>query len=105
MILVFGILISSPCFPKDAFGQQNIRTAEGRINAIDTFKSTVSVKSLMAYPLIKYNDVTLFVGPNTKITRLGSAMSIFDLTMGAPVDIKYAEKDDISDALLITVTK
>ena len=104
-VLAFGILIASPYIPNDAFGQQNIRSAEGRINAIDTFKSTVGVKSLIAYPLIKYNSVTLFVGPNTKIMRQGSAISIFDLTMGAPVNIKYAEKDDVSDALQITVTK
>jgi hypothetical protein len=78
---------------------------EGKINAIDTFKSTVTVKSLLVYPLITYRDITLFVGPNTKIMRLGSAISIFDLTMGAPVNVKYAEKDDLSDALQITVTK
>jgi hypothetical protein len=104
LILVFGISISSLGLSKDALGQQNIQTAEGRINAIDTFKSTVTVKSLLVHPIITYKDVTLFVGPNTKITRQGGVISIFDLTMGAPVSVRYAEKEDVSDALLIAVT-
>lgn len=105
LILVFGILTAFFCIPNDVSCQQNIRAMEGKINAIDTFKSTVTIKSLMVYPLITYRDVTLFVGPNTKIMRLGSAISIFDLTMGAPVTVKYAEKDDLSDAIQIVVTK
>lgn len=105
LILVSGILIFFPFCPKYSFAQKNIHAAEGRISAIDTFKSTVTVKSLMVYPVIIYKDVTLFVGPNTKMMRLGSAISIFDLTMGCPVNIEYADKVDIPEALLITVTK
>ena len=82
LILVLVILISSLCCLKDSFAQQNIQTAEGRISAIDTFKSTITVKSLLIHPIITYKDVVLFVGPNTKITRQGSAINIFDLTMG-----------------------
>ncbi|MCX5678961.1 MAG: hypothetical protein NTY76_07665 [Candidatus Omnitrophica bacterium] len=105
LILTFGILIFSPSCPKDSLAQQNIRAVEGKIYAIDTFKSTVTVKSLMLAPVIKYSDVTLFVGPNTKIKRLGSDISIFDLTMGCPVNVQYADKVGTPEALSITVTK
>jgi hypothetical protein len=105
LVLVFGILISSFCCPKDILAQQTMRETEGRISGIDTFKSTVNVKSLMLYPVIVYKDVTLFVGPDTKITRQGSAISIFDLTMGCPVNVQYADKVGIPEALSIMVTK
>ena len=105
LILALGILISSPCCPKDSFDKQNIHAAEGRISAIDTFKSTVTVKSLMFDPIITYNDVTLFIGPNTKIVSKGSVISIFDLVMGNLVNVKYTDSDDVSEASLITVIK
>jgi len=105
LILAFGIFISSPCCPTDSSDEQSIYVAEGRISAIDTFKSTVTVKSLIAYPIIKYNEVTLFVGPDTKIIYKGGAMSIFDFVMGNLVNAKYAGKDDILEALLITIIK
>ena len=105
LILVAVILMSSAYCLNDGLAQQNIRAAEGRIYAIDTFKSTITVRSLLFDPVIVYKNVTLFVGPNTKMMRLGSAISIFDLTMGSPVNVKYADNGDTPEALSITVTK
>ena len=105
LILVFGILTAFFCYPKDSFAQQDIQTVEGRLSAIDTFKSTITVKSLLLDPIIVYKDVTLFVGPDTKLMRQGDTISIFDLTMGSPVSVKYVDKIDTPEALSITVTK
>ena len=105
LILMFAILTSSSCYAKDDFDGQDIFAAEGKISAIDTFKSTVTVKSLMLYPVIKYKEVNLFISPSTKIMNKSGPISIFDLIMGNPVEVKYAGKDDILEALLIKVTK
>jgi len=105
LILAFGILISFSCHAEDNFDGQNIFAAEGKISAIDTFKSTVTVKSLILYPVIKYKEVNLFISPSTKIMNKSGPISIFDLIMGNPVEVKYAGKDDILEALLIKVTK
>jgi hypothetical protein len=105
LMFVFGILAVSSCCFGGSLDEQNIYSAEGKISAIDTFRSTVIVKSLLIYPVIKYQDVTLFVGPNTKITSPDGSIDIFDFTIGTPVNVKYVNKNDVSEALLIAVTK
>ena len=104
LILGLGILAASTCCPEDSY---DIYAVEGRISAIDTFKSTISVKSLITYPVITYNVVTFFIGPDTTITRKdnSSINSIFDLVMGNLVNIKYVNKDDNLEALQIIVIK
>ena len=104
LILVSGISIFSLCCP-DSLNGQSTHDVEGKISAIDTFKSIIIVKSLSLHPIIAYKDVTLFVGPDTKIMRKGSAISIFDIAMGNPVNVKYADKESTPEALLITVIK
>lgn len=89
-----------------AFGAQITIAVEGKVSAIDTFKSTITVKSLALYPVITYKEVLLFVAPNSKIIRGGSDLSIFDLTMGCPVSVKYIEEPVAPNTLVsMTVTK
>lgn len=107
-ILILALVIAtggwSLCCCDFVFGDQAFMTIEGRIAAIDTFKSTVTVKALFTRPIITHKNITLFIGPKTKILISGSAVSIFDLTVGGEVDVKYVEKEDIPEALSITVT-
>ena len=105
LILASGILISSFCYTGDSFGAQTIRVVEGKISAIDTFKSTVTVKFLIISPVIVYNEIIIFIGPNTKIMRSGSTMNIFDLGVSNTINVKYIEKDSGPEALSITVIK
>lgn len=102
LILALGILISSPCYGGDT---RDIYAVEGRISAIDTFRSTIIVKSLVVYPVIKHSEATFFIGPDTEIKRSGSAMSIFDLCMGSTVNIRCVRKDADWEALQITIIK
>lgn len=89
-----------------AFGAQAIIAVEGKISAIDTFKSTVTIKSLAVYPIITYKENLLFVAPNSKIMKSGNVLSIFDLTMGCPVSAKYIEESVAPNTLVsMTVTK
>ncbi len=105
LILILVTLTHSTCYSADSFDEQDIGTAEGRISAIDTFKSTITVKSLMSYPVIAYNDIALLIGPNTKIMRSGSAISIFDITMGSHANVRYVDKDGAAEALSIKIIK
>ncbi|MBU0881039.1 MAG: hypothetical protein KJ584_05290 [Candidatus Omnitrophica bacterium] len=87
-------------------GAQTVLAAEGKIDAIDTFKSTVTVKSLALYPTITYREIPLFVASNSKIMKHGSVLSIFDLTMGAPVAVEYIKESGAPNTLVnMTITK
>jgi len=81
-------------------GAQAFMTTEGKIVAIDTFKSIITVKSLVQYPNLAYKETLLFVAPNSKIMKGGSVLSIFDLTIGSPVTVKYVEEPVIPDTLV-----
>ena len=105
LLLAFGILISSHCCPKDSFGQQIVYNIEGKISKIDTFRSIVTVKVLFLSPVIVYKEISLFVGPNTKITHKGEDADIFDLLMGSSVAARYIDKDGKLEALDIAVTR
>lgn len=105
LILVFVMSTPYSCYSKDSFDEEYVYTAEGKISAIDTFRSTINVKVLTLQPVLRHNDITLFIGPNTKMMYKGSAISIFDFTMGSPVNITYVNKGDTLEALQIMVTK
>ncbi len=107
LILAIGMLIFSRYCPADSSENQNVYIVAGKLYAIDTFKSTVTIKSLITYPVIAYNIATFFVGPDTTIMRKDnvSINSIFDLVMGNLVNIKYINKDDNLEALQIIVIK
>ena len=83
-----------------AFGAQATKTTEGRIVAIDTFKSIITVKSLVQYPNIAYKEILLFVGPDAKMMKSSNVLSIFDLNIGNSVTVKYIEEPIIPDTLV-----
>ena len=108
LILVLTIAVGGSALNhcEVCFGAQTILAAEGKIDAIDTFKSTVTVKSLALYPTITYKEIPLFVASNSKIMKHGSVLSIFDLTMGAPVVVKYIDEPVAPNTLVsMTITK
>ena len=107
LILTLGILIFSPCCTADSSDNRVIYVVAGKISAIDTFKSTIIVKSLVTQPVISYINVDIFIGPDTKVMRKDniSINSIFDLVIGNLVNVRYVYKDDVPEALQITVIK
>ncbi|MFH1552723.1 MAG: hypothetical protein ABID83_03700 [Candidatus Omnitrophota bacterium] len=110
VILVLVLTISAGALALNhcevCFGAQTILAAKGKIAAIDTFKSTITVKSLALYPTITYSEIPLFVASNSKIMKLGNVLSIFDLTMGAPVAVNYIEGPVAPHTLVsMTITK
>jgi hypothetical protein len=102
-----GTLIFSQCCPADDSEDQVIYVVSGKISAIDTFKSTITVKSFMSQPVIKYINVDIFIGPDTKIMRKNniSISSIFDLVMGNVINVRFYYKDTVPQALQIEVIK
>ena len=107
LILALGILIFSPRCPADSSDGQDIYVVAGKISVIDTFRSTITVKSLVIHPVISYTNVDILIKPDTKITRKDniSINSIFDLVIGNLVNVRYVYRDDVPEALQITVTK
>jgi hypothetical protein len=106
LVLLIGVAQATPCFCETRRYDQAVKSAEGKINAIDTFKSSIVVKSFIYYPIITYKEVLLFVKPGAKMMKGGSDISIFDLTIGSPVDVKYVEEEAPPDTLVsLYVTK
>ena len=107
LILALGILIFSQYCPAYSPDNKEISTVVGRISEIDTFRSTIIVKSLVTYPVITYTNVSILIRPDTKIMRKDSISinSIFDFVIGNLVNVRYVYKDDVPEALQITVTK
>ena len=86
--VMLGMIAVTPC---DCQETGAVKVADGDIAAVDTFNSTITVRTLKYYPNLAYEEMIFSVPAGMQFVKREETIDIFDLNVGDHVTIRYYE--------------
>lgn len=98
--VILGMMAVTPCDCQEA---RAMKVAEGDISAVDTFNSTITVKTLKYYPNLAYEEMMFSVPAGMQFVKGTETIDIFDLNVGDHVTVKYYDDPVLPKVISIVV--
>lgn len=85
---VVGVVV--PAFSQEKAEQPAVTSVSGEVVSVDLVNSTVVIKQIKDPVVGTYENQTISVLPETKITKGDATLKLSELTAGDKVTVKYA---------------
>ncbi len=87
--LVLGLAMASSSYCEEIIDRSQLKVVEGTISHVNWVRSTITVRWLQHGRTMRYDEISISVPDNLKITKGGNTISLSSLNVFDRVSVTY----------------